>query len=272
MYCYLDFYIDKTPKKITAHKVLQIFEMFSEELGLSYDRINYLLFNPDATGMGTTINKKYRYNQNGKEKFLKEEIIPLITGKYGDTSAPFINAYTYEKKDVFFHNTEVLICFSKNSFPFKISVIYKRKDGRKISFQKYVNIIFKLKKIGFSVNNSFYHVYYRRNAVAPFIGMQIGSHSSVFEMLNRNNFFEHQKYNYLNHIMGIYCANSVVSNYLDEKTKQQIASYVGSNNVFETNDTFIFSLPNLERIKPIYRLKYIVLIYKLKRVIKKRES
>ena len=136
MYCYLDFYIDKTPKKITAHKVLQIFEMFSEELGLSYDRINYLLFNPDATGMGTTINKKYRYNQNGKEKFLKEEIIPLITGKYGDTSAPSIKAYTF-KKNVFFPDTRVLIFFPENNFPFKISVIYKRKDGRKISFQKY---------------------------------------------------------------------------------------------------------------------------------------
>lgn len=134
MYCYLDFYIDKIPKKVTTQKVLQIFEMFSEELGISYDRINYLLFNPDATGMGTTINKKYRYNQKGKDKFLKEEIIPLITGKYGDTSSPSIEAYTYEKKDVFFNNTEVLICFPEKNFPFKISVIYKRKNGKKIGF------------------------------------------------------------------------------------------------------------------------------------------
>ena len=102
--------------------------------------------------------------------------------------------------------------------------------------------------------------------------MQIGSHSSIFEMINRNKFTKHLQYNCLNHITDIYCANSIASNYLDKKTKQQIESYVGSNNVFEENDTFIFSLPNLKKIKPIYRFKYIVLIYKLKRAIKKSEK
>ena len=267
MYCYLSFFMDKSPKKTNSRLVLDIFEMFESELGKTYDYINHVLFNPD--GNGYVINRKYHYNQKGKEKFLNSEIVPLITGKYGDTDAPFVTATCKNKFDQYFSDFKVSFFFPEYNMPMQIEVIYKEKNTKKMSFSKYTKIISYFHKIGFHVNNSMWHVYNQRNEATSFMRMSTLMNTiNPFRRRNAKSIRKHMENRRLNNIVDVFCANSIVLSAIDEEKKNRIIDIVGNNNVLEIDDVLVFALPNSEKIRPIYRIKYMIMISKLRKFFK----
>ena len=113
MYCSLRVYVDKTSYSISTQNILNLFELFSNTFGWSYDYITYMLFDPEKEGM--LIDEKYSYDSVGKNVFLNANIVPLFTGQHGDLSAPLITASCIEESSQLYSKHRVQIQFPISS-------------------------------------------------------------------------------------------------------------------------------------------------------------
>lgn len=266
MYCSLRVYVDKISDSVSTQNILNLFELFSNTFGWSYDYITYMLFDPEKEG--TLIDKKYSYDSVGKNGFLNANIVPLVTGQHGDLSAPFITAACIEEPPQLYSGHRVQIQFPISSELFVIRVDYEQKDTQKLTLETYNFLIQSLAEVGFCVNNGFYHVYRNKNEAVTLDGGQIGSLISYCGYANLSNYLIHRQKDFRNRLMCIYCANSICTDSLGKDMLESIVNIVGSSNVILENNICSFSLGNMQKSTPSYRIRYAVILIKLQRLFK----
>ena len=236
--------------------------MLENMLCKTYNHVSYLLFDPDNDR--TLIDEKYSYDVVGKREFLNKDILPVVVGKSGDMSSPFIEASCESKPMQLYSKIRVQIRFPAYTQPFVICVDYEQKEEEKLTLEKYASLMKKLSAIGFHVNNSFYHVYAKKNEAFTLDGGQSGSLLNHYERKNLKNSVMHRKAGCINRFMDIYCANSICTELLDEKTRQQIEDIVGSENTVYDTEVFSFSIGNMQNLTSAYRVRDQRVIKKLR--------
>lgn len=261
MYCSLRYYVDTIPTDNLPEQVLHVFELFSSELEISYDHISYLLFNPDADEV--LVNQVFSFDDSGKKEFAQLGIIQSVGENDRIISAPFIEACSNCRKEELYSKSRVQIQFPDYSNIMVIRVDYEQRYAKKLCFSKYKNIVIGLCNLGFNVNNSFYHVYSRKNNAVTLDGGQIGSYIGLDGWQNKKDWLLHQKNHYMNHLMGVHCANSFPSSLITSQIKDAISKIVGGNNIDVVNGTVFFSLPNLASVTSAYRILSKLTIEKL---------
>lgn len=265
MYCSLRVYVDKTSDLVSTKNILYLFQLFANTLGLSYDYISYTLFDPENDCM--LIDEKYSYNLVGKKVFANANILPVVIGRYGDLSAPFITATCIGKSAQLYSAQRVQIQFPVSSEPFVIRVDYAQKATQKLTLETYNFLIQSLADIGFCVNNGFYHVYRNKNEAVTLDGGQIGSVIGCCGHVNLKNFLIHHKKGCCNRLMGIYCANSIRIDSLRRDSLEAIVNIVGSSNVILEDNICSFALGNMQKITPSYRIRYAIMLNKLQKIL-----
>jgi hypothetical protein len=166
----------------------------------------------------------------------------------------------------------VQIRFPAYAQPFVICVDYEQKEEEKLTLEKYADLLKKISLKGFHVNNSFYHVYANKREAFTLDGGQIGSLSSHYERRNLKNSLLHRKAGCINRFMDIYCANSIRSDLLDKKTRQQIESIVGCENTVCDTEVFSFSTSNMKNLTSTYRLRDRSVIKQLRELLMEKQS
>lgn len=270
VYCSLRIYVDKISDSVSTQNILNLFELFSDTFGWSYDYITYMLFDPQKEG--ALIDKKYLYNSIEINDFLNTNIVPLFPEQHEDLPAPFITATRIEKPTQLYSEHRVEIQFPISSETFVIRVDYEHKDTKKLTLELYNFIIQSLAEIGFCVNNGFYHVYRNKNEAVTLDGGQIGTWISYGGYVNLRNNLIHRQKNCRDRLMGIYCINSIRTDSLGEDTIESIVKIVGNSNVILENNICSFSLGNMQRSTPSYRFRYAVILFKLQRLFKAENS
>lgn len=270
MYCSLRVYVDKISYSISTQNILNLFELFSNTFGWSYDYITYMLFDPEKEG--TLINEKYSYDSVGKNIFLNANIVPLFTGQHGDLSAPFITAACIEEPTQLYSKHRVQIQFPTSSELFVIRVDYEQKDTQKLTLETYNFLIQSLAEMGFCFNNGFYHVYRNKNESVTLDGGQIGSWINYCGYVNLSNYLIHRQKDFRNRLMSIYYVNSIHTDFLGKDMIESIENIVGSSNVILENSIYSFSLGNMQKSTPLYRIRYAGVLIKLQRLFKTEYS
>lgn len=265
MYCSLRFYIDETPDLTKAQNILGIFELFENVFGISYDYVLYTLFDPDKDSI--FVDEKYIYNTLGKTEFLNANILPLLVGKNGDYSAPFITASCNGKSTKIYSGICVQTQFPAYTKPFIIKVDYKQKDAEKLTLQKYVFFVHALTAMGFRVNNCFYHVYSKKNEATTLDGGQVGSSIHYYGRQNLKKYLLHSREGCLNRFMDIYCFNSIRLDSIKNGMQEAIWDVVGNSNTMIVDGILSFALGDSNDLTPSYRIKYRFLLKKLRKLL-----
>lgn len=265
MYCSLRFFIDKTPNLLEAHNILCVFKLISDELGIPYDYILHTLFDPEIDR--TVVNKKYIYDTSGKEHFKSSEITPLVSGKHGDLSAPFITATCNGQSSILYSKARTEIQFPVYSVPMIIRVDYEQKYAKKLDFHTFSRLIINLCGMEFHVNNAFFHIYVHKNEAVTLDGGQIDSIISVDGRRNLKKSILHNKNGCVNHLMDVFCANYVPCRLLCNENWNAIANIIGENNIARIDDGIAFALPNMEDLSPKYRIMNRAMLKKLHEIL-----
>ncbi len=251
MYCSFRIYIDKAPNPICPQNISDIFSLFENAFGKRFDFISMLLFDPESDGL--LVDKKFSCDDIGKSEFLNTDISPVMVGKSGEMSAPFIRAACNGSPAQLYTDAQVEIQFPVYAMPFTVRA--DGKQGKDFSFQTYTRLIQTLNASGFSVNNAFCHRYSRKNEAVTLDGGQLGSFVGCRGRRNLKNSVQHRKKGCLNRLMGIYCANSIRADLLSEETQKQITALVGSDCTQNAGNVFSFTLGTDEALTPLKRIR-----------------
>ena len=152
-------------------------------------------------------------------------------------------------------------------WPLVIYIDLRLFKNKGIDFNKYTYLINKLNEIGYHVNNGFYSIYLKKSEASTLCGTRIGNLISLQGKRNIRNFACHSSHNYVNHLMGIYYANSIVANALSDDQINRIREIVGKDNVVIENGILSFTLDKIEKVTPFYHLKYLGKIKKLEKLL-----
>ena len=136
------------------------------------------------------------------------------------------------------------------------------------TFKSFCFLLERLYHKGFRVNNSFYHVYRRRNTATTLDGGQIGSFSSLGDKRNIARAVAHRRKLSVNCIMDVFSINSVLCGSVSDNAKDRIAAIVGKHFVKTVADYFVFALPYQEAIDSIYYIQRYCKVNRLREIIK----
>lgn len=252
MYGSFRFYFDDIPELIQGQHILDIFALFSKELGREYDHFSYMLWSPDENNI--LIDKSFPNTATGKAKFLNEQIIPIVTGQNGDMTAPVISALCKCNEMQLYSGLRVQIQFPVYSMPLTICVDLEQRATNKVSFENYIHLICGLQSLGFGVNNGFYHVYSLKNEAETLNGGQIGPFLSHCGHKNLKQSIQHKGKGCLNHVMGVYFMNTIRSDLLRDGTRNRLAAI--TDNIIISGNVLSFALSGSENVSPIYWIKH----------------
>jgi len=271
MYYSFRFYIGKVDFLTDTNVIIQMFDLFAEKLGLAYDYIEYSARNPD--GDNYIADAQFRYDPKGKANFAGFKLVPVYMGKTGDSTSPTITA-TCRCEDSELYSRCIVRCFfplHDYNVPMIIRVDCQRKREEKITFQQYQELLSGLNELGYHVDNSFCHLYRRKNECATLDGGNVGLFcifTTWKERKNIRNCINHRMKGYLGHITDVFCANSIRRDYLDDSLIEKISSIVGAGNVATVGDSVVFSLSQMKKMSVDYQLRYHRRIGELREVIR----
>ncbi len=154
-------------------------------------------------------------------------------------------------------------------FPVTLKIKIRNNVQNGISFSSFISILSKLDEQGFTINNSFCEVNLSRGAVESLEGGLRFDVSEYIHMRNLNNHEEHLRHKCRNHIMGIYCCDSIKKDFLSENQRLLITEICGKENVQYINDNFVFSVVPGGIFTPLYRITEREKIRKTREIIKK---
>ena len=263
MYCSLRFYVDEISETVDSRLILQIFEVFSQMLQKKYDYIEHCILSSEND---TITSHKFLYDINGHNSFADYIITPMQIDNHGEIVAQTVSATCEHAWNLLYSNIYVSIRFPLDRNPMIIAVDYQN-HSKAMTFEQYASLISILQQLGFHINNSFYHIYNRMNTVTTLDRGQLGSFVSLADRKNIKNSVVHHMKNCIDHIMDIFCANSIPSRMLSNDTKQSIVQLLG-NNAKEIGDSYVFALPDVENLKTTYRIRHYTLIKKLQNLFK----
>lgn len=270
MYCSLRFYIDKTPDLTSALPFLALVKFISETINYPIDYLGYVLLDPNSDNY--LINERYKYNEKGIRRFSSVSIIPSLESKEGETMSPVLIASRLCPDFELYSDISIWLSYQMSRFPMSLLVNFKYSRNNKIDFDRYLYLIEKMNEIGYHVNNGFYSGYFRKNEALTFEGGRIGHYLSFQGKRNIDNFNYHRMHNLLNHLMGIYYANSIVANVLSDDQINKIREIVGKENVVVEEGILSFTLDTTEKMTPFYHLKYLKIIKKLEKLLIYKEE
>lgn len=156
---------------------------------------------------------------------------------------------------------------SQNEFPLTIKVDYQIKEETVKLIEPYRRIIQQLYENELPVNNSFAHVYRYRNEASILDGGQIGSWISLQSKNILKHYITHAREHCLNHIMDVFCADSIQRRFLSEEKLKKLTEIIGPDRVWTVKDSIVFSLPNIEYITSSYRITNVKLIKKIQKLL-----
>ena len=261
MYGSLRLFIEKTPDAVGAETIVSLMDVLSAELGIPYDFIQYTLPDPDSNR--DLVDQVFPVNEAGRERFRKEEIIPLYTGCHGDLSTPIFSASCDQESCSLYKNIRIRVIFPHDCFPFEISADFDLKQRKKpFDFSSYQGILSKVETMGFEINNSFCSIYGRKNLAATFDGGQIGSFPGLSGRRNIESAVLHRKHLCMNRLQSVYHFNSLKRSSISPDVMKEIHNVVEDSNLMEDKDSFFFALSTSSR------LKYHIQKYRAVRILK----
>lgn len=266
MYGSYRFYIDKWPNEINANFVLNIIDMLSAELNAPFDQLVHTLYSNDQDK--PIVYNEYTNDTKGRLAFSNFEFVALFTGKDGKVTAPSIEATCNDNKDSIYSLARIAVQLPFDVLPMMISVDfdcnYACNHGKLNNLKR---LISKLEDFGCRVNNSFYHVYYRKNTATTLDGGQIGSIISIEDRQNIKQSIVHRKNNCVNCVMDVFGLNSILCSDISDRAKEEIVGFVGTGFVDVVAENFVFSVPSFGEITPNYRFKYYKIISRLRKML-----
>lgn len=267
MYGSYRFYIDKWPEVIQATSVLDIIDMFSAELGAPYTRLIHTLYSPDKNQ--PIVYDEYANDTYGRLAFTSSNFIPLFVGKDGEVTAPSVMATCDGNANLIYSFIRIEVQLPFNSIPMTLCVDFDcNYVTNPLSSNGISRFISRLHDMGYRVNNSFYHVYHKKNTATTLDGGQIGSIISLGDRQIIKKSVAHRSKNCVNHIMDVFGVNSILCNTISDGAKDKITNLVGEHHVGTVGENFIFSLPCLKTITPKYYIKQYYIVNKLRKIIK----
>lgn len=264
MYGSARFFIDEWPRQITSNNLIEIFEFLSNSLGVELEIISYVLFDPDGDGM--LINQVYPFNRCGKEEFSNIQIMPLVSGKNGDLSAPFVQATCQLNSEQLYDSIQIVVQFPFPGFPMVLGIDYDCKSVLStFTLDSFKDALSFLRQRGCRVNNSLFHIYANKNIAAALDRGQVGI---VSERRLIRKASAHYQRGCVDSLMDVFCANSILCRTLSLSAKNKVKAIVGSENVIEMGDTFIFALAPLQKLRPILPFPSLRRLKKLRHILK----
>ena len=121
---------------------------------------------------------------------------------------------------------------------------------------------------GYSVNNSFLHLYLRQNTAFTLDCGQLGSWLSFEDSDNIKKSLAHKTNGCINCIMDVFLANSIRFDILQSETIRKITDVVGMAYTDIVSDNFMFALPVGHKISSHYRKRYFRLVFQLRKHLK----
>lgn len=263
MYCSLRLFIDKTPDLSDSSNFLNVVELCSNFCNKSIDYLTCYACNVDSDEM--MMNKKFNYNEKGIEKFKKTKIISSNEVE----NRIFTTLCGMKKCDDFepFSDIRIYMIYPLNSLPLEIYFDFKLCSNNKVSFVKYCTFIRQLNAIGYRVNNSFCYICSLKRETLTLDGIRDGSFITLQGRNNLNSSAIHRFNSSLNRFMNIYYFNSITINALNDKKIKGIIDIVGKENVKVEDDILSFALDSVDNITPLYHLKYLNKIKKLRKLL-----
>ena len=115
-------------------------------------------------------------------------------------------------------------------------------------------------------------MYSSKNEASVLDGGQIGSSLNPETRKILNTLRDHDPAYFSNHLVDVFCANSLPLTALENGLQQRIDAIVGKENTFIIdNRLFCFSLPNLDRITSMYRVKDRKMIRQLRNCLQEQQ-
>lgn len=271
MYGSYRFYIDKWPTELKAITVLKLVDMFATKLGTTYNKLIHTLYSPDQDT--PIVHREFANDILGRNNFISSDFIPLFIGKYGEVSAPFVIATFECKPNSIYEHICIKVQLPYDSLPMIVSVDFDfNYTLNNLDINSIQMFLTHLYDMGYRVNNSFYHVYFKKNTATILDRGQIGSIITLKEKQILKYSVEHGNKNYLNNILDVFVSNSILSNVISDKARIEITKIVGENFVGMVAENFVFSIPSLKKITPHYDCKHFYTINKLRRIIRENQK
>ena len=88
---------------------------------------------------------------------------------------------------------------------------------------------------------------------------------SFFEKRERSYRVEHEKKGCRNHIKDIFAANTIIQSVMEVEDIIKLKEMLGEEAVCQVDDSIIFSICELDKVSPLYRLKQKKMIAALRR-------
>lgn len=265
MYGSIRIYLDDFPKQNIQQSILSFFEFVSSELNISYNYIEYLLFNPDYDDKA--FHKIYKYDENGKTKFLNTEFLTKLIGLDGEESSPFISAKCHCEENELISKGRVEIQFPCGIMPLTIRIDFKIDSQSFMSNEKYRDLLFFLQLRGFKINNAYYNVFSVMKEVGVLDGLAPGGVLGVVNHKYIKASVEHRKNGCRNSLMSVFCANTVSLDLLTTETVRKIENVVEKKNTFVVDNLFSFVVGDLKTVAPLYKVKYVRKIKELEKLL-----
>ncbi len=242
-------------------QVINIMDMFSELSHVNYNRINLFEFNE----YGEPVCNRNYYK---KESFLRDSFVRDFVSNMSEYAS--INASVGKPEDE--DSSPFYITFlqaSDNGFPSRICVLMKVNSYENTFFAGEMStILLTLQENHFVTNNSFWEVHPLRKM---FFALDGCSSSAFFELLAKSYIdkaiLHFEKYKDRNHIMDVFCCNSIKADILTDKQKSDITAVCGEDNVLYAANNYIFSVAGSEKTSFSYRIRAWKKICKIRKII-----
>lgn len=266
MFCSMRFYIDKTTSLPNIQKTYAIISMIKDELKLPCNWIEYSLLDPDEDFAYYHHDVKPWDDKECPFSGLPEQT--QLQGKDGDASSVIITAADSFPDNQLFDESRIFVWYPQNSaVSLTIKADYKIRKENRSFVEPYKTIILYLYTHGLPVNNSFIHIYQHRNEASILDGGQIGSWISPQSKSILKHYVDHSRVYHLNHIMDVFCANSIQRHLVSEETIEKLVAIIGSDHVWTIEDSIVFSLPDIEHTASAYRITHYPLINKIRELL-----
>lgn len=262
MYCSMRFYLDNIGSLAEVRNTEAVLSMIMAEANLSYHWIEYSMLDPD-------VDFAYYYRDT-KSWEAKEQLflgVPdslLISGKHGEFSAPFITAADAFPENAVFNVCRVQIQYPLYQMPAIFRVDYRIEEKNRKIVESYKNILQQLDRQKIHVNNSFVHAYARKAEACLLDGGQCGFLNPIRSRELTNRYIQHSSACFRNHIMDIFCANSIAAAFVCNETLDKLRIIIGPDCVSTIDDSIVFSLPGVSNQSKGYRLFYRSTIKKMR--------
>lgn len=252
------FYSEDT-EKFTTENVIKIFDVFKCYSKKKYTTIGLIEFNEYGT---TIVKKNYKPEKFSKDVFAEKFLInfvgedKFVSGFFGDEWKAYKSALLVE-----------IWGGGSTEFPVFLIAQIRRNAREPFSIESFEEIMTQLQENGFSINNSFCDVNYTFGGALSHQGGVQYDISNIIYSRNLNDFSEHTRHKYRNHITGVYGCNSVKTDVLSEKQRQLITDICGENNVGYVNNNFVFSVVSKDSFEPLYRITEWKKIKRIRKII-----